>query len=92
MNTLIRGLGLGVVLSSMLILSGCSTDNETEANKLQAGAGAVPKPAEGTTAAPTKQPQTMEEYAKQQQANNPYAKGGYPGAGAGTGAAPAKKQ
>jgi hypothetical protein len=89
-NTLFRGLGLGVVLSFVLILSGCSTDNESEANKLQAGSGAVPKPAEGTSATVVKQPQSMEEFAKQREANNPYAKGGYPGAA--PGAAPAKKQ
>lgn len=86
MNTLIRGLGLGVVLSAVLILSGC-TDNESEANKLQAGAGAVPTPEKGTTEAAISQPKTIEEYAKQRAANDPYAKGGYPGGKA----APAKK-
>lgn len=91
MNTLIRGLGLGVVLSSVLILSGCSTDNESEANRLQAGTGPVPTPEKGATSTVVAQPKTMEEYAKQQQANSPYAKGGYPGAAPSGGAAAAKK-
>lgn len=87
MNTLFRGLGLGVVLSAALILSGCSTDNETEASKA-AGTGNVPTPEKGTTVEGGPQPKTIEEYAQQQQQqqNNMYSGAGYPGAPGGAAA------
>lgn len=93
MNTLFRGLGLGVVLSAALLMSGCSTDNETEASKA-AGSGNVPTPEKGTTSDGPVQAKTYEDYAKQQQSNNMYSKGNYPGAGgaAANGVAPATKK
>ncbi len=95
MNTLIRGLGLGVVLSAALILSGCSADNETEANKLQAGTGAAPTPEKGSTKDTGPQAKTYDDYVKQQQSNNMYSGGNYPGATGGAApkaAAPATKK
>ncbi|MHB1555849.1 MAG: hypothetical protein ACYC61_00075 [Isosphaeraceae bacterium] len=85
MNTLIRGLGLGVVLSAALIMSGCSTDNETAASK-EAGAGNVPAPEKGTTKDGVVQAKSYDDYAKQQQSGGMYSGGGYPGAPGGAAA------
>jgi hypothetical protein len=81
-NTLIRGLGLGLLLSSLLILPGCGTDNDSAADKLQASSGAVPTPEKGTTkdVAPPKAGMTYDDYAKSKQGVNPYADAKYPGA------------
>ncbi len=88
MNTVIRGLGLGLLLSSLLILPGCGTDNDSAADKLQGSTGPVPTPEKGATkevSAP-KSGMTYDDYAKAKQGSNPYAETKYPGAGGGAGA------
>ena len=53
MNLFTRGLGLGVVALAMLGITGCSTDNETEVEKLSKGLG---DPGQGTTKIDTSEP------------------------------------
>ena len=71
MKALIRGFGLALMMVTFLGLTGCGTDNESEADKLQKSVGAPPKTdVKGPEAgAPVK---SMDEYAKQRQ--DPYAK------------------
>ena len=55
MKALMRGLSLGLVMVFCLVLIGCGTDNETEAQKLQKAQGQMPTPVNkgpATTAPP----------------------------------------
>jgi hypothetical protein len=52
-NSFTRGLALGLVALAMLGITGCSTDNETEAVKISKGMG---DPGEGTTKIDTSAP------------------------------------
>jgi uncharacterized lipoprotein len=64
-KTLISSLSLAFLVGSVLALSGCSTDNETEAERLQKKLGAAPTTdVKGGEAPP--QPRTQEEYAARQ--------------------------
>ena len=44
MKALTRGFGLAFLMACVLGLTGCGTDNQTEAQKLQAKEGPVPTP------------------------------------------------
>jgi hypothetical protein len=79
-KTLIRGIGLAMLGVCLLGLTGCGADNESDANNLQAKAGPVPKAAEGTTKEPPPAAKSYDEYAKQHQAQQPYAGTKYGGA------------
>jgi hypothetical protein len=52
-NSFTRGLALGLIALAMLGITGCSTDNETEAVKISKGMG---DPGEGTTKIDTSAP------------------------------------
>ena len=53
MKVLIRGCGLALLMVSCLALAGCSSSNESEADKLQKNLGAAPTPvAKGGDATP----------------------------------------
>jgi hypothetical protein len=79
-KTLIRGIGLAMLGVCLMGLTGCGTDNESDADKLQAKSGPVPKAAEGSTKELPTAPKDMSEYAERQQKNNPYGTSKYPGA------------
>jgi hypothetical protein len=78
-KTLIRGIGLAMLGVCLLGLTGCGADNESDADKLQAKSGPVPKP-EGPTQETGPPVKSMEDYAKQQQGKQSYAGTKYPGA------------
>jgi hypothetical protein len=59
-----RGLGLMFLGAILLGLTGCSTDNESDAVNLQKSTGPAPPPAEGATATSTPQYNSYEDYAK----------------------------
>ncbi len=73
-----RTIGMAFFVGSSLVLAGCSSDNEAEADKLQAKLGPAPKSdvkAENDVPPPAG---SMEEYAKRRQsAPDPYAGTGY---------------
>jgi hypothetical protein len=79
-KTLIRGIGLAMLGVCLLGLTGCGADNESDADKLQTKSGPAPKPAEGSTKEIQAPPANMDEYAKRQQQNSPYAGTKYQGA------------
>lgn len=76
MKALTRGFGLAFLMACVLGLTGCGTDNQTEAQKLQAKEGPVPTPVNkpGEVPPPAR---NMEEYAKQQQKNLDFSKSDY---------------
>ena len=80
MKTLMRGIGLAMLGVCLLGLTGCGADNESDASKLQAKSGPAPKAAEGSTKDMPPPPANMDEYAKRQQAQQPYAGTKYGGA------------
>ncbi len=72
MKALLRGFGLALLTMAFLGLTGCGADNETEADRLQKGAGAAPATdIKGADAVP--QAKDLAEYAKQKQGQDPYA-------------------
>ena len=74
MNSFKRGLGLAMVVAGLLCVTGCSTDNESEAARAKPLGDAGIKPEAGTKNAP---PQNQEEWMKRK--GDPYAAKGYPG-------------
>jgi hypothetical protein len=62
-KALMRGFGLLLLGVMFLGLSGCGTDNESDAAKLQNATGAPP-PAEGSTPTSTPKYSSMDDYAK----------------------------
>jgi len=71
-KTLMRGIGSALLTLSFLGFTGCSNDNETEAQKLQKGLGAVPettvKGPEDNTPPPTSQAQRKDPMTQQSDA------------------------
>ena len=72
MKSLMRGLGLALLMAAFLGLTGCGADNESEAEKLQKTVGAPP-PTDVKGADGPIQAKDMSEYAKQKQSQDPYA-------------------
>jgi hypothetical protein len=71
-----RGLGLALLSLALFVVAGCQADNE---------ATAVNEASTAATKAPSGQPETkpqpkdLNQYRQQQQQNDPYKAGGYPG-------------
>ena len=74
MRTLKCGLALAFLCACMLGQTGCGTDNETDAKKLQSSTGPIPE-AKDPAAKPqaTKPMSSMEDYAKQRTGASTYA-------------------
>jgi hypothetical protein len=63
-KALMRGFGLLLLGVMILGSSGCGTDNESDAAKLQNATGTPPPPAEGSAPTSTPKYSSMEDYAK----------------------------
>jgi len=63
-KALMRGLGLMFLSAILLGLTGCGTDNESEAEKLQKGTGPPPPVPEGSQPTSTPKISTREDYGK----------------------------
>jgi len=63
-KALMRGFGLLLLGVMFLGLSGCGTDNESDAMKLQKAAGTPPPAAEGSTPKATPNYSSLDDYAK----------------------------
>ena len=71
-----RALGLALLSLALMVVAGCQADNESTAVN-EAAKGAAKAPSGQPEQKP--QPKDLKEYRQQQQQNDPYKAGGYPG-------------